>query len=73
MTCEALKALEECDAVIGARNVTSALSTGKPTYDAFLPDGVHKVLEDHPSIRTAAIVMRGDVGFYSGARRQGLW
>ena len=69
LTCEALKALEECDAVIGARNVTSALSTGKPTYDAFLPDGVRKVLEDHPSIRTAAIVMRGDVGFYSGARR----
>ncbi len=69
LTCEALRALEECDAVIGAKNVTSSLSLNKPTFDAFLPDKVRKVLEDHPSIRTAAIVMRGDVGFYSGARR----
>ena len=69
LTKEATDALNECDAVIGAESVTAALQLHKPTYAEFLPDGVQKILEEHPEIRRAAIVMRGDVGFYSGAKK----
>ena len=69
LTREAFHALEECDAVIGAASVTASLQTNKPVYDAFLPEDVLMVLNENPSIRTAAIVMRGDTGFYSGARK----
>ncbi len=69
LTREAVHALEECDAVIGAASVTASLQTNKPVYDAFLPEDVLMVLNENPSIRTAAIVMRGDTGFYSGARK----
>ena len=69
LTKEASDALNECDAVIGAGSVIAALQLHKPTFAEFLPDGVQKILEEHPEIRRAAIVMRGDVGFYSGAKK----
>ncbi len=69
LTEEASSIIHGCDAVIGAKNVTALLSINKSVYDAFLPEKVRKVLQEHPSIRSAAIVMRGDVGFYSGAKR----
>ncbi len=69
LTGEAKAALAECDAVIGAKSVTESLHTVKPVYPVFLPEKVRAVLDDHPSIRHAAVVMRGDVGFYSGTKK----
>ena len=68
LTKEAERALEECDAIIGAKSVTESLQTNKSVFNAFLPDDVFNVLKDNPSIRDAAITMRGDIGFFSGAR-----
>jgi precorrin-6Y C5,15-methyltransferase (decarboxylating) len=69
LTLEAQKALENCDAVIGAASVIGALNIRKPSFDEYDPAKVHEVLEAHPSIRNAAIVFRGDTGFFSGATR----
>ncbi len=69
LTSEARTALENCDAVIGAASVAETAGTGKPVYNEFLPSGIRKVLDENPSIRFAAAVMRGDTGFYSGAKR----
>ncbi|MBQ8332923.1 MAG: precorrin-6A reductase [Clostridia bacterium] len=69
MTAEAKAALAECDAVIGAKSVTESLHTTKPVFHEFLPQKVRAVLDGHPSIRHAAVVMRGDVGFYSGTKK----
>ena len=63
LTLEAQKALENCDAVIGAASVIAALNIRKPSFDEYDPSKVHEVLEAHPSIRNAAIVFRGDTGF----------
>ena len=66
-TAEAKAAIERCDALIGAPSVTGAIQTDKPRYDAYTPDKVRQVLDGAPSIRRAALVFRGDTGFYSGA------
>ena len=70
LTAEARSSLSECDAVIGAKSVTDTLTLpAKPVYHEYLPLNVADVLNGHPSIRSAAVVMRGDVGFYSGAKK----
>ena len=69
LTYAAKNALDSCDAVIGARSVTDMLGLSKPCYPEYLPEKVCGLLQSHPSIRNAAIVMRGDVGFYSGAKK----
>ena len=67
LTLEAQKAIEKCDAVIGAASVVEALNTRKPCFTEYTPSKVRQVLESHPSIRCAAVVFRGDTGFFSGA------
>ena len=64
---EAERALEQCDAVVGASSVVESLHTRKPCYNAFTPVKVREVLEAHPSVHHAAVVLRGDTGFFSGA------
>ena len=67
LTIEAQKAIEKCDAVIGAASVVEALNTRKPCFTEYTPGKVRDVLDSHPSIRSAAVVFRGDTGFFSGA------
>ena len=69
LTAEAKAVLAECDTVIGAKSVAESLHTAKPVFHEFLPQKVRAVLDGHPSIRHAAVVMRGDVGFYSGTKK----
>lgn len=69
LTAEAKAALADCDTVIGAKSVVESLHTEKPVYPEFLPEKVRTVLDTHPTIRHAAVVMRGDVGFYSGTKK----
>ena len=69
LTVEAKAALADCNAVIGAKSVIESLQTAKPVYTEFLPEKVRAVLDAHPTICHAAVVMRGDVGFYSGTKK----
>ena len=70
LTDGAKAALRDCDAVIGAKSVTDALTLPvKPVYHEYLPQKVLDVLNAHPAVRRAAVVMRGDVGIYSGAKK----
>lgn len=69
LTAQAKTALESCDAVIGAQSVLRALSTRKPCFAQYQPQQIAELLETHPSIRRPAIVLRGDTGFFSGAKK----
>ena len=69
LTAEATEILNGCDVVIGARSVVEAVGTVKPTFFEFDPEKIKSFIEAHPSYRRAAVVMRGDIGFYSGAKR----
>jgi precorrin-6Y C5,15-methyltransferase (decarboxylating) len=69
LTGEAKDALLDCDAVIGARSVAESAAPGKPLFFEFLPDKIRAVLDAHPAIRRAAVLMRGDTGFFSGTKK----
>ena len=69
LTEEAKKALAACDAVIGAKSVTDVLAVDQPVFAEYLPQKVRETLRSHPSVRRAAVVMRGDTGFFSGAKK----
>ncbi len=69
LTSEAREAAEECDAVFGAKAVAGAFGTAKPKYYEYSPEKIKEILGSHPEIRKAAVLMRGDTGFYSGAKR----
>lgn len=60
LTVRARELLQSCDAVIGAKAVVDSLAANKPVFYEYLPDKVREVLDAHPSIRCAAVVMRGD-------------
>ena len=69
LTKEAAMLLEGCDLVAGAKTVVEATGTRKPVCHEFTSDGIQKYLEEHPAFRRIAVVMRGDTGFYSGAKK----
>lgn len=69
LTADAKEALAACDAVLGAKSVVDTLGLDKPVYFEYLPEKVKEILDSHPEIKNAALVMRGDVGFFSGAKK----
>lgn len=70
MTVEARRACEEADVLIGApRMLESVQKLSAPKVSAYLPEEIRTYLETHPEYERAAILLSGDVGFYSGARK----
>ncbi len=72
LTAEAHEAIYNADAVVGAKSVVEAVDNivgrGVPRFCEYLPERVRKVI-DANNIRNAVVVMRGDVGFYSGTKK----
>lgn len=70
MTGAAIKAIKEADMLIGAKRMLQAADNfGKPCLDAILPDDILRHIKDHPQHRRVAVLLSGDVGFYSGAKK----
>lgn len=70
MTREACQAMEEADLLIGAgRMLEAAAGLGKPVYSAYDPGKIADYIGMHPEAERTAILLSGDIGFYSGAKR----
>ena len=70
LTINASLRIADADIVIGARRMLESVDTrGKDTYCGYMPDDVLGYLAKNPRYRKAAILMSGDVGFYSGAKK----
>lgn len=70
MTVEARQALEASDCLIGApRMLEAAAHFDKPAFAEYLPDKIEACIAAHPEYRRVAVLMSGDPGFFSGARR----
>lgn len=70
MTGEALDTLKNCDCIIGAqRMLDSVRQLGKHTYSSYKPEEIRRFIESHQEYRAVAVVLSGDVGFYSGAKK----
>ena len=70
MTVEALRVLDEAQCLIGAKRMLEATARpGQLRCEAITPEKILLAIQAHPECTRFAVVMAGDVGFYSGAKK----
>lgn len=70
LTVEAVRAIEEADLLIGAdRMLKAAGHTSKAVYSAYDSVKIADYIEEHPEYTRVVILLSGDIGFYSGAKK----
>ncbi|MBR4227065.1 MAG: precorrin-6A reductase [Candidatus Methanomethylophilaceae archaeon] len=70
MTVRSSKIVEGADLVIGAeRMLRTAGVTGKDTLVEYRAAEIAGYLEKNPGYRNVAVLLSGDIGFYSGAKK----
>ena len=69
LTSEALKLIQDADILIGAKRLINEFSKlNKPSFNAYLSDDILKIIEEADAEKIA-ILVSGDVGFYSAAEK----
>lgn len=69
LTEAAKAALKEAECVIGAKRALEAVAEGRPGLATMDSAKIFAYIQSHPEYRNIAVVMTGDVGFYSGAKK----
>ncbi|MBR6205040.1 MAG: precorrin-6A reductase [Candidatus Methanomethylophilaceae archaeon] len=70
MTVRSSKIVERADLVIGAeRMLRTAGVSGKDTLVEYRAAEIAEYLENNPGYRDVAVLLSGDIGFYSGAKK----
>lgn len=70
ITLEALEAVKASDVLIGAgRMVETFCDLEKPVFREYRAEAIAAYIESHPEYENAAVLLSGDLGFYSGAKR----
>lgn len=70
MTQEALAACKKADVLIGARRILKTVEElGKPVYASYRESEIRDFVQTHPEYKKIAILLSGDIGFYSGAKK----
>ncbi len=64
------EAVRQADCLIGAKRMLEGVDgAGKERFMSTAPDQIARFIEESPLLRRFAVLLSGDVGFYSGARR----
>ena len=69
-TIEARKAIKEAELLIGAKRMLESVRVSE--QDSFMEYNSEKIgnyLDEHPEYEKIAVLLSGDVGFYSGAKK----
>ncbi len=70
MTREAWEVCAQADVLIGARRMLKAAeSLNKPVFAAYRSEEIRAFADSHPEYEKFAVLLSGDVGFYSGAKK----
>ncbi len=70
MTREVYKACQNADLIIGAaRMLESVKSMGKPAKILYRSEEIVEYVVSHPKYQEIVVLLSGDVGFYSGAKK----
>ena len=70
MTVEVLASISRADCVIGAKRMLEAVvEEQKPVCDAIAPAAISDFIHCHQEYGSFAVVMSGDVGFFSGTKK----
>ena len=69
-TLEAVEACREAQLIIGASRMLECVDTGgKAVLSAYRAEEIAEYIADHPQYEKIAVVLSGDIGFYSGAKK----
>ena len=69
-TLAAREAIAQADCLIGAARMLEAVAApGQLKVEAIAPEAICGAIESHPECEKFAVVMAGDVGFYSGTKK----
>lgn len=70
MTKEAKTAISNADLLIGAARMLEGFGTeGQDKFISYKPEEIRDYIAGHPAYQRVAILLSGDTGFYSGAKR----
>lgn len=70
MTVETVKACQKAELFIGAgRMLKAAERFGKPAFSAYKTEEICDYVYSHPEYEKVVILLSGDIGFYSGAKK----
>lgn len=70
MTAEAKECLETCDCIIGAKRLLETVADKCGNCHAeYLPKKIEAYIREYPQFQKIGIVLSGDTGFYSGAKK----
>lgn len=69
MTQAVLDAIRQADCLIGAKRMLELAQPGQETYAAIEPEKIRDFLHSRRDLRRAVVVLSGDVGFFSAAKK----
>jgi len=72
MTEDSRKAISDSECLIGAKRMLDAAGRtgeGKAAHEQISAEGIYRYIEDHEEYNSFAVLMSGDTGFFSGAKR----
>lgn len=70
MTLEARHTISRADCLIGAERMLEAVALpGQTVFEAVAPGTIAEYIRSHGEFQRFAVVMSGDVGFYSGTKK----
>lgn len=70
LTKEAEKTIQEADLLIGAsRMIAACEKNGQDVYIEYNSEKIAAYIQEHPEYEKIAVVLSGDVGFHSGAKK----
>ncbi len=70
LTVEGKKVLEKSELLIGARRIVDAVRLpGQEVYYEYRSEEIVSYVQNHPEYENITVVLSGDVGFYSGAKK----
>ena len=68
-TGDVRRAVAEADCLIGAGRMLDFAPAGKPVFEAIAPEAVAGYIAEHTEFTRFAVLLAGDTGFFSGAKR----
>ena len=69
LTMTAKQRIDASDLIVGAKRMVESVAYGKDVLEEYRSDEIIDYLEKNPKYRNISVLMSGDIGFYSGAKK----
>ena len=69
LTLSAKQRIDGSDLVVGAKRMVESVAMGKDILEEYRSDEIIDYLRKNPGYRSVSVLMSGDIGFYSGAKK----